>query len=458
MRRWLESLAVYRDRRMLVLLGLGFSSGLPLYLVFSTLSLWLKDAGLSVQVIGMFAVTRIPYSFKFLWSPLMDRLPIPGLTSALGRRRSWLLVTQLGLAAAIVQLALSDPASTPELTRWLAVAVAALAASQDIVVDAYRIDRLPVEKQGAGAAVAVTGYRLGMLASGAGALYLTGYGLSWENTYLIMAGLVAVGVITTLLCREPEAAAPATAPPAVPAARVIEPGSHAAGRASDTGAVQRTGAAVASHLYQGLIAPFRDLLRRHGVVTVLLLIPFALLFKLGDALASTMSNVFLADIGFTKIDIANISKTYGLVATILGVMLGGWLVRALGMVRALWVAGVAQMLSNLMYTLQAHVGADSWVLTATIGVENLSGGVGDAAFVAYLSSLCNRTYSATQYALLAALAGLVRNVVSMYTGHWAAAMGWADFFLLTAAAAAPGLVALYALGRWMASHPPPERA
>jgi MFS transporter, PAT family, beta-lactamase induction signal transducer AmpG len=451
MRRWLESLAVYRDRRMLVILGLGFSSGLPLYLVFSTLSLWLKDAGLGVQVIGLFAVTRIPYSFKFLWSPLMDRLPIPGLTSALGRRRSWLLVTQLGLAAAIVQLALSDPASTPELTRWLAIVVAVMAASQDIVVDAYRIDRLPAEKQGAGAAVAVTGYRVGMLASGAGALYLTGYGVSWQTTYLIMAGLVAVGVITTLLCREPEATAPATAPAAGPTGP--DPDAPASARVE-----RRVGAAVASHLYQGLIAPFIDLVRRHGLVTVALLVPFALLFKLGDAFASTMSNVFLADIGFTKIEIANIAKTYGLVATILGVMLGGWLVRALGMMRALWIGGLVQMASNLMYTLQAHVGADSWVLAATIGVENLSGGVGDAAFVAYLSSLCNRSYSATQYALLSALAGLVRNVASMFTGGWVEAMGWPDFFLLTAAAAVPGLVMLYALSRWMAAGSSPARA
>ena len=440
MRRRLASLEVYADRRMLVLLGLGFSSGLPLYLVFSTLSLWLKDAGLGVQAIGLFAAARIPYSFKFLWAPLMDRLSIPGLSSALGRRRSWLLVTQLGLAAAIVQLALSDPASTPQLTLWLAVAVAALAASQDIVVDAYRIDRLPVEKQGAGAAVAVTGYRLGMLASGAGALYLTGYGLSWQTTYLIMAGLVAVGVITTLLCREPEAARPA----------------HPSTGEPEAGAVQRLGTRVAGHLYQGLIAPFIDLLRRHGLVTVMLLVPFALLFKLGDALAATLSNVFLADIGFTKIQIANIAKTYGLAATILGVMLGGWLVRAVGLMRALWIGGIVQMASNAMYTLQAHVGASSWLLTATIGIENLSGGVGDAAFVAYLSSLCNRAYSATQYALLAALAGLVRNVASMYTGYWAAALGWADFFLLTVAAALPGLMALYALGRWGAAASPPR--
>lgn len=442
MRGWLQSLAVYRDRRMLAILGLGFSSGLPLYLVFSTLSLWLKDAGLSVQAIGLFAATRIPYSFKFLWSPLMDRVPIPLLTAALGRRRSWLLVTQLGLAAAVVQLALSDPASTPELTLWLAVAVAALSASQDIVIDAYRIDRLPAEDQGAGAAAAVLGYRLGMLASSAGALYLTGYGLSWPTTYLIMAGLVSVGVITTMICREPEAPRPQGA------------GDHT----PEAGAVPGVADRVAMHLYQALIAPFIDLVRRHGVTTVMLLVPFALLFKLGDALAAAMSNVFLADIGFTKIEIASIAKMYGLVATILGVLLGGWLVRAAGMMRALWIGGLLQMGSNLMYTLQAQVGADPWTLRATIGVENLSGGLGDAAFVAYLSMLCNRSYSATQYALLTALAGLVRNVASMFTGYWATALGWPDFFLLTAAAAGPGLLALATLGRWGRVSSPPARA
>jgi PAT family beta-lactamase induction signal transducer AmpG len=447
MRRWLASLAVYKDRRMLALLGLGFSSGLPFLLVFGTLSLWLKDAGLSVQLIGMFAATRIPYSLKFLWAPVFDRVSIPWLTAALGRRRSWLLVTQLGLAAAIARLGLSDPASTPELTRWLAVLVAVLSASQDIVVDAYRIDRLPVAQQGAGAAVAVTGYRLGMLAAGAGALYLVDTGVSWHVTYLIMAGLVGVGVLTTLLCREPEAAAdasreadasraPANAPASTPAA---QPGPA------------RPHVTVAEHLYHGVIAPLVELTRRLGWTGVALLIPFAMLFKLGDALAGTMANVFLADIGFSKLELASIAKTYGLVATLLGVFLGGWLVRAVGLVRALWIGGLVQMASNLMYTVQAHAGADPWLLIGTIGVENLSGGVGDAAFVAFLSAMCNRAHSATQYALLTALAGLVRNVVSMYTGYWAAALGWPDFFLLTAVAALPGVLVLVALGRWFSA-------
>lgn len=434
--RGLPSLgAVYGDRRLLVILCLGFSSGLPLPLVFSTLTLWLQDAGLSLAAIGLFAVARIPYSFKFLWAPLVDRLPIPGLTRALGRRRSWLLVTQLGLIAAIVQLGFQDPASAPVLTRWLAVLLAVMAASQDIVIDAYRIDRLPVEKQAAGSAVAVTGYRLGMLASSGGALALVGLGVSWQRTYLIMAGLVAVGVVATLLCREPESTARA-------------PSSAGVEQAARRSRWQRTAALVTSHLYQGVVTPLVDLTRRLGLRSVLLLIPFVLLFKLGDALAATLSNVFLADIGFSKLEMAGVVKTYGLGATILGVILGGWLVPALGLTRALWIGGFAQMASNLMYTLQAHAGANLGLLAVTIGIENLTGGVGDAVFVAYLSSVCNRAYSATQYALLAALAGLVRNVISMFTGYWAEALGWADFFLLTTAAALPGLVMLYALSRW----------
>lgn len=422
--RWLSSLRIYTDRRMLVLLALGFSSGLPFLLVFSTLSVWLVDVDLSIQAIGLFSVTRTPYALKFLWAPLVDRLPIPGLTRALGRRRSWMLVTQLGLAGAIAALGLSDPASAPLRTAVLALVVAVLSASQDIVIDAYRIDRLAVDEQGAGAAAAVMGYRLGMLAAGAGAFYLTGFGVSWPATYLLMAALMAIGVTTTLMCSEP----------ARPPATTDAAGGDARGRAG-----------LARYLADAVIAPFRDFMRRRGW---LLLLGFVLLYKLGDALASTMTNVFLVDIGFSKLDIANIAKTYGLVATIAGVVLGGWLVRAAGVVRALWIAGFLQMGSNLMFSLQAWVGADAWLLTATIGVENLTGGVGTAAFVAYLSGLCNKAYSATQYALLTALAGMLRNFLAASTGVLSDTLGWLDFFLLTTAAAAPGLVVLYLLQRW----------
>lgn len=432
LRRWRSSLAVYRDRRMLVLLLLGFSSGLPLLLVFGTLSVWLKDIGLSVGAIGLFAAARTPYSVKFLWAPLIDSLPLPVLTRWLGRRRAWMLATQLGLAAALAALALSQPDQEPLLAAILAVLVAVLSASQDIVIDAYRIDRLAVDEQGAGAAVAVMGYRVGMLVASAGAFYLVGFGVSWPLTYLIMAALMGVGVATTLACREPEAT-------------------------GGLPAITRDGSSVLAQMRRSVVAPLADFARRRGFV---LLLCFVLLFKLGDALAGTMTNVFLVDIGFTKLDIANIAKTYGLVATILGVVLGGWLVRALGMVRALWVAGLVQMASNLMFSLQAWAGADTWLLVATIGIENISGGVGTAAFVAYLSGLCSKAYSATQYALLSALAGAIRNLLSTVTGYVAEAVGWFDYFLLTALAAAPGLILLYIIGRsdWFTSPPEAQAA
>ncbi|GAB4557742.1 MAG: MFS transporter [Haliangiales bacterium] len=435
-----SSLRIYTDRRMLVLLALGFSSGLPFLLVYSTLSVWLDDVGVDIKVIGFFAAARAPYSFKPLWAPLVDRLPLPILGRQLGRRRGWMLITQLGLAAAIAALALSDPSAAPLITAALAVTVAALAATQDIVIDAYRIDRLDVEEQGAGAAAAVMGYRLGMLAAGAGAFYMSGFGLAWSTVYLVMAALMSVGVITTLLCREPDqlSADPA---PHVPGQETSAALSSAQPDARPQRGYRR---AVTDFLRAAFWAPLRDFSRRRGFV---LLLSFVLLYKLGDALAATMTNVFLVDIGFSKVDIANIAKSYGLVATILGVVLGGWFVRMSGVVWALWVAGFLQLGSNLMFSLQAWVGADSWLLIATVGVENITGGIGTAAFVAYLSGLCNREYSATQYALLTATAGLMRNLLATTTGLLVDSLGWLDFFIVTAAAAAPGLVVLYALQR-----------
>jgi PAT family beta-lactamase induction signal transducer AmpG len=205
---------------------------------------------------------------------------------------------------------------------------------------------------------------------------------------------------------------------------------------------------LARHVREGVVAPLVDLVRRRGGAGFALLVGFVLLYKLGDALAATLGNVFLVELGFTKIQIANIAKTYGLLAAILGVLLGGWLVRAVGLWRALWIAGFVQMASNLMYALQARVGADAWLLVATIGIEDVSSGVGTAAFVAYLSGLCNKAYSATQYALLTALSGMLRNFLATSAGYLSEALGWQDFFLLTTAAAVPGLLMLYALGRW----------
>ena len=433
---WLNSLKVYRDRRMLTLLLLGFSSGLPLLLVYSTLSFWLLDEGFSLAAVGAFSAAFFPYSLKFLWAPFIDRVPIPWLSRRMGQRRSWLLITQLSLVSTIAGVALSTPKESPLFTFVMVVAIALASASQDIVVDAYRVELLEDDEQGAGAAVAVFGYRIGMLVAGAGALYLAAFiegiqgaaapsiftGLvdafgSWRLVYFSMAGLMSVGLLTTLASREP------LRPP------------------SDE---ERSLQSFRAQIKDAVWGPLRDLMSRRGWLLFLL---FIMLFKLGDALAGKMLNPLLVELDFSKTEIANVAKTYGIIASIVGVILGGWLVRSLGIVRALWVAGILQLLSNFAFVWQAQVGHDLLALVVTISVENLTGGLGTAAFVAYLSSLCNRAYTATQYALLTALSGLIRTTIGGSTGLLAQSLGWTYYFIMTAGAAVPGLFLLYILMR-----------
>lgn len=404
----------YLDPRMLGLLVLGFSSGLPRLLVYSTLTFWLVEVGLDIGAVGVFAATATPYNLKFLWAPLLDRLPIPGLTRILGQRRSWIFSLQVGLAASIVVLAMTDPALSALATGMAAVVVAAFSASQDVVIDAYRVDLLDDDEQGAGAAVAVFGYRLGMLVASAGALYIAAFAESWSLTYIAMAGLVAIAAIFTWIIASPPGDQPV------------------AGGSRD----------LKAHLIEGVVGPFRDFTKRDAWLLILL---FVVLYKLGDALAGTMTNPFLIKIGFTKIEIANIAKTYGLVASIFGVFLGGWVVKKMGILPALWMAGLLQLASNFMFSIQAAVGHDSAWLIATIGIENLTGGVGTAAFVAYLSSLCTREYTATQYALLTALSSTLRTFISTGSGFVAETTGWFWYFILTAIAALPGLLMLLLL-------------
>lgn len=415
MKKWLKSLDVYRDPRMGALFLLGFSSGLPRLLVYSTLTFWLLEEGLDIESVGLFAATALPYNLKFLWAPFIDRVSVPGLGRLLGLRRGWMLLLQVALAGAIAALAMTDPSANPLACALAALAVAALSASQDVVIDAYRVERLADEEQGAGAAAAVSGYRVGMLAASAGALYIAEWSGDWAWTYLVMAAAMLVGVATTLASAEPER----------------EPR-------------EDQSAGVAERLREGVIGPLRDFASRRGWLAIG---GFILLYKLGDALAGTMTNPLLVDLGFSKLEIANIAKTYGLAASLGGVLVGGLLVRRIGIVGALWIGGVLQMASNLMFSLQASVGHDMTWLTATIGVENLSGGLGTAAFVAYLSALCNREYTATQYALLTALSSGLRTLASTGTGFAAAAMGWGPYFLATTLAAAPGLAALLWLQR-----------
>lgn len=409
-----ESLKVYADPRLLGIGFLGFSSGLPRLLVYSTLSFWLLEEGLSITAVGLFAATALPYNLKFAWAPLLDRLRLPVLTRTLGLRRAWLLLIQIALALALFALATGDPGSAPVVVAGMALVVSFLSASQDVVIDAYRVEILDDEEQGAGAAAVVFGYRIGMLVASAGALYIATWSESWPLTYVAMGALMGIGVVTTLLVREP--------------------------RSSETVTGERP--PLAEEARDAVLGPFRDFVGRKGMLLVL---AFILLYKLGDALAGTMTNPLLVALEFEKSTIADVAKTFGLIASIVGVFAGGALVRRVGIVRALWVAGFLQMGSNLMFSVQAWVGKEVGVLVATIGIENLSGGLGTAAFVAYLSALCNKRYTATQYAFLTAGASSLKTIVSTGSGATVEAVGWVPYFLLTTAAAAPGLLLLW----WM---------
>jgi MFS transporter, PAT family, beta-lactamase induction signal transducer AmpG len=415
---WWASLRVYRQPRLIAILLMGFSSGLPLALTFGTLSYRLAEDGVSLAAIGAFGLVRTSYSLKFLWAPLLDRLAVPVLTAQLGRRRSWALTIQLLLAAAIAMLGLTNPRQDAAATALAAVVVAFLSASQDIVIDAYRIELLLPEEQGAGAAATQWGYRFGMLASGAGALYAASFG-GWRFSYLLMAALMAVGMTTVWLTPEPDGVA--QPPP--------QRGESATAR-------------IRAWVGRAVVAPFRDLTVRNGGGQFLAILAFIVLYKFGDALAGSMANPLYVFLHFTKVEVATISKVYGVVATLAGVALGGVFCARFGVFRALLVCGALQAASNLMYAVQVWAGHNAAMLAVTIGGENLTGGMASAAFVAYLSNLCNRDFTATQYALMSSLATVGLNVLAASGGALAEAIGWTRFFVLSTLFCLPSLALL----------------
>jgi PAT family beta-lactamase induction signal transducer AmpG len=407
-------LEAYAKPRMVAVLFMGFASGLPLPLTYGTLSFWLAEAGVSRTAIGLFALIGLSYNLKFVWSPVMDRVSLPGLTARMGRRRSWAIVTQLGLVVAIAALALTDPKIDPWPVALVAVAIAFLSASQDIVIDAFRIELLRPEEQGAGAAATQWGYRFGLMASSAGALYIAEFG-GWGAAYIAMAALMAVGIVTILLTPEPTVTA-----------------------------VRPLGQGAGAWLRSAVVAPFADFTARPYWLAIL---AFVLLYKFGDALAGVMSNPFYVAMGFSKIEVANVSKIFGVAATLAGLAAGGALVFRWGALRALLACGVAQMVSNLMYVAQTAAGHDVPLLFLTIGIENFAGGMGSAAFVAYLSGLCNVAFTATQYALLSSLAAVGRTTLASSSGWLVEELGWSWFFVASTVAAAPGLLLLLWLMR-----------
>jgi PAT family beta-lactamase induction signal transducer AmpG len=391
---------------------MGFASGLPLALSSATLFFWLAEAGVTLAAIGLFALVGVPYNFKFVWAPFIDRVALPGLTRLLGRRRSWMLVIQIGLMLAIAALGYSQPETTPLLTASCALAVAFFSASQDIVIDAYRIEILDSDEQGAGAAMTQAGYRLGAIAAGAGALFLAEQ-IDWSLVYAVMAALVIVGMAAAIFAPDPERRNPGLA------------ANH-----------QETG------FRSMVIDPFVEFFQRNGVTTAIIILAFILLYKFGDAYAGVMAYPFYYEMGFTKSEVATVSKIFGVIATVVGVFIGGLIVKRYGIMKSLLGCGILQMLSNLMYAAQSVAGHDVRFLYFTIGIENFSGGMGSSAFVAYLSVLCNTSYTGTQFALFTSFMAFGRTLLSASSGWVVEVIGWFDFFLISTIVAAPGLLLL----------------
>lgn len=401
-----NTIKLYTDRRVLAVGALGFASGLPLLLTLSTLDIWLAVGGMSKTIIGLFAFVGLPYTLKFLWAPLVDHWNLPFFTKRFGRRRGWALFSQVLVISSIGLMSQIDPVHAPTMMAAAALLVAFSSATQDIVIDALRVDVLDKPQYGAGAAMVVMGYRFGMLAAGAGALYLATF-FSWHDVYLLMAALMVIGVLAVLSLPEP----------------TFKP------RKSKHNILQTA-----------IIDPFKDFTARMPWVWVLV---FVVVFKTGDAMLSKMAGPFYIEMGFTLAQIAAVSKIYGSIATIIGGLLGGVLVYRYGLWRSLVVTGVLQVASNLVFIYQAHMGADVPTLAMTITIENLSGGMGTAAFVAYLSALCSKQFTATQYALLSALMSLPRTVLTAGSGWLAETFTWPEFFLLTAVLGVPGVLMLW---------------
>ncbi len=417
-----DAVSIYWERRLIIVFLMGFASGLPFLLCGATLSIWLTESGVSLTAIGLFALVGTPYTLKFLWAPLVDRVHLPVLYQLLGRRRSWMVLIQFGLMASIVALGLSNPLSTPGITAFFALSVAFFSASQDIVIDAYRIEILDEDQQGAGAAMTQAGYRFGLLASGAGALYLATE-IDWSAVYAFMAGLVLVGFITALCAPIPK----------------------------DDESARRINRE--SRFRMAVVAPFMEFFQRNNLGIALVILAFILLYKFGDAFAGVMANPFYIKIGFTKVEIANVSKIFGVFATLFGVFAGGLVVKRCGILESLLYCGILQMLSNLMFAAQAAIGPKVEFLFLTIGIENLSGGMGSAAFVAYLSLLCNKEHTGTQYALFTSFMAFGRTWLSAMSGWVADQTDWATFFIASTFVALPGLLLLL----WMFKRLPMEK-
>jgi PAT family beta-lactamase induction signal transducer AmpG len=402
-------LKVIFSGRMLVALVMGFACGLPLLLTITVLQAWMKEEGVDLTVIGLMVLVGLPYSVKFLWAPVLDRFTLPFL----GRRRGWLLIAQVALILSIAGLGFTDPKNNPWMVAFAAFLVTFFSASQDIVVDAYRREDLSDEELGLGSSLYVNGYRVGMLLAGGGGLIIADH-MPFSMVYMIMAACMLPGVLTTLLAREPVVAA-----------------------------------GTPKTMKDAVFNPLVEYFSRQGAIWIL---AFILLYKIGDTMASTMTTPFYLDIGFSKTEIGAIVKLFGFWATIAGTLIGGVLMLRLGINRSLWVFGFLQAISTAGFALLARIGYSIPVLSMVIAFENLSSGMGTAAYMAFMASITNKKFTATQYALLTSLMAVPRTVASAPTGFFAKHIGWVSFFIVCTLIAIPGMLLLLKFAPWKSSN------
>lgn len=442
---WLHAFRIYSHPRVLGMLTLGFSAGLPLLLILGTLSFWLREAGIDRSTIGYFSWIGLAYGFKWLWSPLVDRLQLPLLTRLLGRRRAWILLSQLTITIALIGMASTDPVENLKHMVFFALAVAFASATQDIALDAYRIEAVAPRLQGAMAATYQAGYRIAMILSSAGVLWIAAavdpseatYEYSpWCVAYLIMAACMVVGIITTLIIREPE----------VPVNRLISENEGLARESISNWNLNKRLTEILVWLYGAIIAPFRDFIVRHGKRALLILALIAV-YRISDVVMGIMSNPFYVDMGYTKNEVATVSKVYGVIMTIVGAAMGGVLTAKIGIMRTLFLGAALSAATNLLFVWLAGRGHDITGLVFTISADNLSAGIATSAFIAYLSGLTNSAYSATQYALFSSVMLLLPKFIAGFSGSFVDTYGYINFFTGTALLGLPVLILVWLAGK-----------
>lgn len=404
MSSWLQQIRLYAQPQLLIILLLGMISGLPFLLTLSTLSFWMAESGVSKTTIGLFMLVSLPYSLKFLWAPFVDHFSLPYLTTRFGQRRSWALLSQLGLLISLVSLAHSDPSHVIALTALSSFCVAFFSASQDIIIDAYRIEILKADMRGAGAALEAIGFRFGMLASGAGALYLA-HTFTWRIAYLTMAVGIIFGMLIFCCIAEPQHK------------KITPLAPH-----------QKESTPLPQWLHALFVTPWAHLPKKRELIYLLV---FIFCFKMGDTVLNAMGAPFLYDLGFSKIEYANVTKIFGITLMVFGGLIGGVMIHQLGILQSTFMCVVLQGISCLMFVIQSLVGHQLSVLMITVGVESFCSGMVSAVFIAYISSFCRQPYTASHFTLLYSFGSFCRVFISVLAGWSADHIGWTPLFLIT---------------------------